>query len=141
MSCARLPPHRLARSATDDSVPRMAVAAGSLDSAIGEPAIDITQNGTSIVFQTDVGLAAGDVLGRVVEIASGQTYDQFLEMRVFGPLGMAATTYDGVTQRLYINGVQVANRAQTGLIAVSAGVLRIGDVKDALAGAGFPVRR
>lgn len=33
-------------------------------------------------------LAGGDVLARVVEIASGQTYDQFLRERVFDPLGM-----------------------------------------------------
>ena len=38
-------------------------------------------------------LAAGDVLGRVVEIASGQNYDQFLKMRVFDPLGMTDTFF------------------------------------------------
>jgi len=38
-------------------------------------------------------LAGGDVLGRVVEIASGQTYDQFLKMRVFDPLGMTDTFF------------------------------------------------
>ncbi|HEX5782201.1 MAG TPA: PQQ-dependent sugar dehydrogenase, partial [Solirubrobacteraceae bacterium] len=37
-----------------------------------------------------------------------------------------ATTYDGSTQRLFVNGVQVASRAQTGSAAVSTGVLRIG---------------
>jgi len=37
-----------------------------------------------------------------------------------------AATYDGTWQRLYINGVEVAQRAQTGLIASSSGVLRIG---------------
>ena len=37
-----------------------------------------------------------------------------------------AVTYDGVTQRFYVNGVQVASRAQTGSIAVGNGVLRIG---------------
>ena len=37
-----------------------------------------------------------------------------------------ATTYDGATQRLFVNGVEVASRPQTGLIAVSGGVLRIG---------------
>ena len=38
-------------------------------------------------------LAGGDVLGRVVEIASGQTYDQFLKTRVFDPLGMKDTFF------------------------------------------------
>ena len=38
-------------------------------------------------------LVGGDVLGRVVEIASGQTYDQFLKTRVFDPLGMKDTFF------------------------------------------------
>lgn len=37
-----------------------------------------------------------------------------------------AATYDGATQRLYINGVQVASRAQTGAALVSTGALKIG---------------
>jgi CubicO group peptidase (beta-lactamase class C family) len=34
-----------------------------------------------------------DVLGRVVEVASGQTLDQFFADRIFGPLGMTDTTF------------------------------------------------
>jgi hypothetical protein len=37
-----------------------------------------------------------------------------------------AATYDGVTQRLFINGVQVASRPQTGAIQTSAGPVVIG---------------
>jgi hypothetical protein len=37
-----------------------------------------------------------------------------------------ATTYDGTNMRLYVNGVLVATRAQTGSIATSNGALRIG---------------
>ena len=37
-----------------------------------------------------------------------------------------ASTYDGLTQRLYVNGIQVATRLQTGLIKPSTGALRIG---------------
>ena len=37
-----------------------------------------------------------------------------------------AATYDGTTQRLYVNGVQVATKATTGSIRASTGVLRIG---------------
>jgi hypothetical protein len=37
-----------------------------------------------------------------------------------------ATTYDGSTQRFFVNGVQVASRAQTGAISVANGALRIG---------------
>lgn len=34
-----------------------------------------------------------DVLGRVVEVASGQPLDVFLEERIFGPLGMSDTAF------------------------------------------------
>jgi len=37
-----------------------------------------------------------------------------------------AATYDGVMMRLYVNGVQVASRAQTGAIATSTNALQIG---------------
>jgi hypothetical protein len=37
-----------------------------------------------------------------------------------------AATYDATTQRLFVNGVQVATKATTGAIKVSTGVLRIG---------------
>ena len=37
-----------------------------------------------------------------------------------------ATTYDGATQRFYVNGTQVASRAQTGALATATGPLRIG---------------
>jgi hypothetical protein len=37
-----------------------------------------------------------------------------------------ATTYDGARQRLYVNGVLVASRAQTGSIVVANQPLRIG---------------
>ena len=33
-------------------------------------------------------LAAFDTLGRIVEVASGQTFDKFLRLRIFDPLGM-----------------------------------------------------
>ena len=37
-----------------------------------------------------------------------------------------ATTYDGTTQRVFVNGVEVSNAAVTGTIDVGAGALRIG---------------
>ena len=36
---------------------------------------------------------ATDVLGRVVEVASGQRLDEFLSARIFGPLGMSDTGF------------------------------------------------
>jgi CubicO group peptidase (beta-lactamase class C family) len=38
-------------------------------------------------------LAGIDTLGRIVEIASGQTFDQFLKQRIFDPLGMKDTAF------------------------------------------------
>ena len=49
-----------------------------------------------------------------------------------------ASTYDGQTMRLYVNGSQVASRAQTGPIATSSGPLSIGG--DALYGQYFEGR-
>jgi CubicO group peptidase (beta-lactamase class C family) len=39
------------------------------------------------------GLAGIDTLARVVEIVSGQSFDQFLQKRIFGPLGMTDTFF------------------------------------------------
>ncbi|MBL8178239.1 MAG: beta-lactamase family protein [Bryobacterales bacterium] len=39
------------------------------------------------------GLAGFDVLGRVVEVASGLSFDQFLKQNLFGPLGMKQTAF------------------------------------------------
>jgi CubicO group peptidase (beta-lactamase class C family) len=38
-------------------------------------------------------LAGIDTLGRIVEIASGMTFDQFLQQRLFAPLGMRDTQF------------------------------------------------
>lgn len=47
-----------------------------------------------------------------------------------------AGTYDGATVRLYVNGVQVSSRAQSGQIAISTNPLQIGG--DSLYGQYFP---
>ena len=39
-------------------------------------------------------LAGIDTLGRIVEVASGLTFDEFLRLRVFEPLGMKDTAFD-----------------------------------------------
>ena len=39
------------------------------------------------------GLAGFDVLSRIVEITSGQTFDRFLKQRLFDPLGMKDTGF------------------------------------------------
>jgi CubicO group peptidase (beta-lactamase class C family) len=69
------------------------------------------------------GLAGFDVLSRIVEIASGQTFDKFLKQRLFDPLGMKDTGFNWTPDRasrlvtLYQrtpNGLQRADN-QTGL--------------------------
>jgi CubicO group peptidase (beta-lactamase class C family) len=43
---------------------------------------------------------ATDVLGRVVEVASGQRLDEFFSERIFGPLGMTATGFYAPPEKL-----------------------------------------
>jgi CubicO group peptidase (beta-lactamase class C family) len=45
-------------------------------------------------------LAAFDTLSRIVEIISGQTYDQFLRQRIFDPLGMKDTSFHPAEDRM-----------------------------------------
>jgi CubicO group peptidase (beta-lactamase class C family) len=56
------------------------------------------------------GLAGFDVLSRVIEVASGQTYEQFLKQRLFDPLGMKDTGFypsaDGATRLVTLYGRQ-----------------------------------
>lgn len=48
----------------------------------------VCEPGTNWVY--GVGL---DVLGRVIEVAAGEPFDQFLQRRLFGPLGMSSTFF------------------------------------------------
>jgi CubicO group peptidase (beta-lactamase class C family) len=45
-------------------------------------------------------LAGIETLGRIVEIASGQTFDQFLKARIFDPLGMKDTAFYPTDDRM-----------------------------------------
>ncbi len=58
--------------------------------ALGAAPLDF-QPGTRWAYS---GLAGIDTLGRIVEVASGLTFDEFLRQRVFEPLGMKDTTFN-----------------------------------------------
>ena len=58
--------------------------------ALGAAPLDF-QPGTRWAYS---GLAGIDTLGRIVEVASGLTFDEFLRRRVFEPLGMKDTTFN-----------------------------------------------
>jgi CubicO group peptidase (beta-lactamase class C family) len=60
------------------------------------------------------GLAGFDVLSRVVEIASGKPYDQFLRERLFDPLGMKDTGF-ALTPAILPRLVTLYRRGQNGL--------------------------
>jgi len=60
------------------------------------------------------GLAGFDVLGRVVEIVSGQSFDRFLRERLFDPLGMHDTGFT-ITPALEPRLVTLYARGQGGL--------------------------
>lgn len=56
---------------------------------LGEVPLDF-QPGTRWRYSS---LAGIEVLGRIVEVVSNQTFDQFLKQRIFDPLGMADTSF------------------------------------------------
>ena len=58
--------------------------------ALGAAPLDF-QPGTQWAYS---GLAGIDTLGRIVEVASGLTFDEFLRQRIFEPLGMKDTTFN-----------------------------------------------
>jgi CubicO group peptidase (beta-lactamase class C family) len=60
------------------------------------------------------GLAGFDVLSRIVEITSGQTFDRFLKQRLFDPLGMKDTGFALLPDRAS-RIVPLYRRAQNGL--------------------------
>jgi CubicO group peptidase (beta-lactamase class C family) len=60
------------------------------------------------------GLAGFDVLSRIVEIASGQSFDRFLKQRLFDPLGMKDTGFALLPDRAS-RIVPLYRRAQNGL--------------------------
>ena len=70
------------------------------------------------------GLAGFDTLGRIVEIASGMTFDQFLRKRLFEPLGMDNTWFN-VPEKEQPRIATIYNRTPTGLKKPAA-PLRIG---------------
>jgi CubicO group peptidase (beta-lactamase class C family) len=55
------------------------------------------QPGTRWSYSPSAGF---DTLGRIVEIASGQTFDQFLRQRIFEPLGMKEVFFHPTEDRL-----------------------------------------
>ena len=60
------------------------------------------------------GLAGFDVLSRIVEVASGQTFDRFLRERLFDPLGMKDTGF-ALTSAIQPRLVTLYRRGQNGL--------------------------
>ena len=70
------------------------------------------------------GLAGFDTLGRIVEIVSGTTFDQFLRKRLFEPLGMDNTWFN-VPEKEQPRIATIYNRTPSGLQKPAA-PLRIG---------------
>jgi CubicO group peptidase (beta-lactamase class C family) len=58
--------------------------------------------------------AGFDTLGRVVEVASGQSFDQFLRLRIFEPLGMKDTFFNAPDDRA-ARGAALYQRTAEGL--------------------------
>jgi CubicO group peptidase (beta-lactamase class C family) len=65
------------------------------------------------------GLYGLDVLARIVEIVSGQPYDQFLQQRLFTPLGMKDTGFAPMPERM-ARVATVYQRTREGALAPAA---------------------
>ena len=64
------------------------------------------------------GLAAFDTLGRIVEIVSGQTFDEFLRTQLFEPLGMHNTFFN-VPEKDQARVATIYSRSEKGLVKPS----------------------
>ncbi len=60
------------------------------------------------------GLAGFDTLGRIVEVASGMKFDEFLRTRLFEPLGMTSTWFN-VPESEAVRKVTIYRRTASGL--------------------------
>ena len=69
---------------------------GDWVAALGAAPLDF-QPGTAWAYS---GLAGIDTLGRVVEVASGLTFDEFLRERIFEPLGMLDTGFNVPAEKM-----------------------------------------
>ena len=69
---------------------------GDWVAALGAAPLDF-QPGTAWAYS---GLAGIDTLGRIVEVASGLTFDEFLRRRIFEPLGMLDTGFNVPTDKM-----------------------------------------
>jgi CubicO group peptidase (beta-lactamase class C family) len=73
-----------------------------------------------------------DVLGRLIEVASGQSYEEFLDTRVFGPLEMKDTTF-------YPTPAQLQRAAEAGMKREGKLVAPARSLFDPPAGARYPM--
>jgi hypothetical protein len=87
--------------------------------------IILKENGSALAY----GLYANENVARpsaYVHIGSAEPSAAGTSALAVNTWSHLAATYDGSTIRIYVNGVQVGSRTQTGSIAVSTGALRIG---------------
>ncbi|MDQ3580592.1 MAG: LamG domain-containing protein [Pseudomonadota bacterium] len=97
------------------------------------PTVNMTDWSTALVKENPShGLAYGLYANSDTSRPAGSIYIGGDKNLLGGPWLLAntwvhlATTYNGSTQLLYVNGTEVASRAQSGSIEVSNGALRIG---------------